>query len=292
MLDVSIIIALLGAMSAFLFAVSLIPTKNTLTQRLEELERRREAASDGNANTLSRIIDEVFSSEKSGNLARKLIEAGWYTVSPRQIVLRMIAGGIAGIVLVLLITRFIHIEMPPLFIGLIDIVVFVAACYAPMALLQRAIEERKNQVQRSLPDFLDMVASTVMAGLSVNAALSYAIDSAPGALGDELKEALSEVRLGRSRADALKAAARRLNQPEFSTTISAITQAERLGANVSKILGELAEDVRNHRVMIVEEHAAKLPVMMVFPMAFFFLPSLFVLIFGTLLANYFAQPGR
>jgi tight adherence protein C len=55
------------------------------------------------------------------------------------------------------------------------------------------------------------------------------------------------------------------------------------------VLGELADDVRNHRVMMVEEHAAKLPVMMVFPMAFFFLPSLFVMIFGTLVANYFAS---
>jgi tight adherence protein C len=290
--DVSILIALLGAASAFLFAISLIPTKNTLTQRLEELERRREAASDGNAGTLTKIIDEVFSSEKTGELSRKLIEAGWYTVSPRQIVLRMIAGGFAGVVLVLLLGRVLHAQLPVLFTVLVDAIVFISACYAPMWLLERAVEERKNQVQRALPDFLDMVASTVMAGLSVNSALTYAIDSAPGALGDELKEALSEVRLGRSRADALKAAAKRLNQPEFTTTISAITQAERLGANVSKILGELAEDVRNHRIMVVEEHAAKLPVMMVFPMAFFFLPSLFVLIFGTLLANYFSQPTR
>jgi tight adherence protein C len=287
--DISILIALLGATSAFLFAVSLVPSKNTLTQRLEELEARRQAASDGNQGTLERILDEVFSAEKTGELQRKLIEAGWYTVAPRQIILRMVAGGIAGVVIVLLLSRFIHIHIPPLLLAVLDIAVFIAACYAPMSMLQRAIEARKQQVQRALPDFLDMVASTVTAGLSVNAALGYAIDAAPGALGDELKEALSEVRLGRSRADALKAAAKRLNQPEFTTTISAITQAERLGANVSKVLGEVADDVRNHRIMMVEEHAAKLPVLMVFPMAFFFLPSLFVMIFGTLVANYFAS---
>jgi tight adherence protein C len=287
--DVSILIALLGAASAFLFAISLIPSKNTLTQRLEELERRRQAASDGSQGTLERIINEVFSAEKTGELQKKLIEAGWYTVTPRQIILRMIAGGFAGIVLVLLLSRLIHVHISPLLMLVLDLAVFVAACYAPMSMLQRAIDARKQQVQKALPDFLDMVASTVTAGLAVNAALGYAIDAAPGALGEELKEALSEVRLGRARADALKAAAKRLNQPEFTTTISAITQAERLGANVSKVLGELADDVRNHRVMMVEEHAAKLPVMMVFPMAFFFLPSLFVMIFGTLVANYFAQ---
>lgn len=288
MLDISVLIALLGATSAFLFAISLVPSKNTLTQRLEELERRRQAASDGSQTTLDKILNEVFSAEKTTELQRKLIEAGWYTVSPRQIILRMVAGGIAGIVLVLLFGRFVHLHVNPLMMVVLDLVVFVAAFYAPMMSLQRAIDKRKTEVQRALPDFLDMVASTVTAGLSVNASLGYAIDAAPGALGDELKEALSEVRLGRARADALKAAAKRLNQSEFTTTISAITQAERLGANVSKVLGELADDVRNHRIMMVEEHAAKLPVLMVFPMAFFFLPSLFVMIFGTLVANYFS----
>jgi tight adherence protein C len=290
MTGMSLLIALLGAMSAFLFAVSLIPSKNTLTQRLEELEARRQTASDGNPGTLEKIIDEIFSAEKADALSRKLIEAGWYTVTPRQMILRMIAGGIAGVVIVLLIARFIPSGVPGALLLLLEVGVFVGACYLPMSLLNRAMEARKADVQQTLPDFLDMVASTVHAGLSINASLSYAIDAAPGALGDELKEALSEVRLGRARAEALKAAAKRLNQPAFTTTISAITQAERLGANVSKVLGELADDVRNHRIMVVEEHAAKLPVMMIFPMAFFFLPSLFTMIFGTLAANYFSQP--
>ncbi|MHB8306323.1 MAG: type II secretion system F family protein, partial [Vulcanimicrobiaceae bacterium] len=160
--------------------------------------------------------------------------------------------------------------------------------YAPLSMLQRAVEARKIAVQKALPDFLDMVATTVQAGLSVNAALAYAIDAAPGALGEEITSALSEIRLGRSRSDALRAAAERLQQQQFSTTISAITQAERLGTDIAKVLNELAEDVRNQRVMLVEEMAAKLPVKMVMPMALFMLPSLFVVIFGALAANYLA----
>jgi tight adherence protein C len=284
-----IVIPLLGALSVFLFAISLIPSKNRLTLRLEELEARRQTASDGNAGTLEKIIEEVFSAEQADSLSKKLVEAGWYTITPQQMLLRMIAGGIAGLVLVLVLTRAVQVNAPPVLLVVAGFAIFAAACYAPMSMLERAIEARKASVQQGLPDFLDMVASTVHAGLSVNAALAYAIDAAPGALGDEMKEALSEVRLGRARADALKAAAKRLNQPEFSTSITAITQAERLGANVSKVLGELADDVRNHRIMAVEEHAAKLPVKMIFPMAFLFMPALFVMIFGTLAANYFSQ---
>ena len=110
------------------------------------------------------------------------------------------------------------------------------------------------------------------------------------ALGEEIKEALSEIRFGRSRSEALRAAAERANQPEFKAAILAISQAERLGSNVSKVLSELAEDTRHHRVMTVEEMAAKLPVKMVFPMVFFMLPAIIVVIFGSLAANYFASP--
>jgi tight adherence protein C len=171
------------------------------------------------------------------------------------------------------------------------VILFCGITYAPISMLNRAMEKRKEQVQKQLPDFLDMIASTVQAGLSLNASLAYAVDSAPGALGDEIKEALAEIRLGRARSEALKAAADRLNQQEFTTTVAAITQAERLGANVGKILSELADDTRTHRILIVEEFAAKLPVKMVFPMAFFLLPALFVIIFGSLIVNYIAHQG-
>ncbi|MDQ6931999.1 MAG: type II secretion system F family protein, partial [Candidatus Eremiobacteraeota bacterium] len=73
------------------------------------------------------------------------------------------------------------------------------------------------------------------------------------------------------------------------TMITAITQAEKLGANISKVLNEIAEDTRHQRIMLVEEQAAKLPVKMVFPMAFFMLPSLFVIIFGAVAAKLLAK---
>ncbi len=155
--------------------------------------------------------------------------------------------------------------------------------------MQRSIKRcrrAKRKCKERFPIFWTWSARRCKPGLSVNQALAYAIDAAPGALGEEIKAALSEIRLGRARSDALKAAAERLQQQQFSSTVTAITQAERLGTNISKVLNELAEDVRNHRIMLVEEHAAKLPVKMVFPMAMFMLPALFVVIFGALMANY------
>lgn len=283
-------IPILGATCVFLFVMSVIPTKTPLAQTLEALEARVHASSAENANNpLERVLAEIVPQTRSASLLRKLMEAGWYHITPAQMVLRMFAGVCAGVALAMLVGRLLHLA--PMLVLAAQVLALVAAGYAPMAMLNRAVEARKFEVQRSLPDFLDMISSTVQAGLSVNAALSYAVDAAPGALGAEIKEALAEIRLGRGKAEALKSAAYRLNQQEFTTTIAAITQAERLGANVAKVLTELADDTRAHRIMAVEEHASKLPVKMVFPMAFFLLPALFVIIIGTLAANYVAQRG-
>jgi len=215
------------------------------------------------------------------------MEAGWYTVTPAQMGARIVAFGCFGLIVSFVLLAFIHASVTMTIV--ISLMLGAGAAYLPFSSLERACEARKRQVQKTLPDFLDMVATTVQAGLSVNAALVYSIDAAPGALGEEIKATLSEMRLGRSRIEALRGAAERLQQQQFTTTVTAITQAERLGANISNVLNELAEDVRNQRIMLVEEHAAKLPVKMIFPMALFMLPAIFVVIFGALVANYFTQ---
>ncbi len=287
--DFAIIIAVLGAVSAFLFTVSFIPSKSALSKTLEQLESRTTVRQPEKSGKLEQFVARALPEENRSRLAQRLLEAGWYTVTPVQMVLRTAASLLAAVVFIILYAHYVH--LPPFVFYMLAAALFCAIVYAPTSMLNRAVERRKDDVQRTLPDFLDMIASTVQAGLSLNAALAYAVDAAPGAVGEEIKEALTEIRLGRARADALKGAADRLRQEEFTTMVAAITQAERLGANVGKILTELADDTRSHRILIVEEHAAKLPVKMVFPMAFFLLPALFTIIFGSLIVNYLSHRG-
>ncbi|HEY8313881.1 MAG TPA: type II secretion system F family protein [Candidatus Baltobacteraceae bacterium] len=268
-------IPLVGGISIFLFAMSLIPQKSPLTLQLEEIKGRNLTGPQVNRFA---VIEKIFGDEGRGRVQKQLIEAGWYTVTPAQIGARMAAGAIVGIAAGVLLMVLLH-KFNPLFLAIAAILAAVGT-YAPMVLMTRAIDSRKLSVQKALPDFLDMVATTVQAGLSMNAALAYATQAAPGALGEEVKETLSQMRLGRSRVDALRAMSARVNQEELNSTISAITQAEKLGANISKVLCELAEEVRNRRIMLVEEQAAKLPIKMIFPMAFCLLPALFAIIFG------------
>ena len=191
-----------------------------------------------------------------------------------------------GAFVTLLVWRFFDLDTTWL-LPLMALFVFCGG-YAPFFMLNRACETRKAQIQKALPEFLDMVASTVQAGLALNSALGYAVDAVTGPLGDEIKEALSEIRLGRARADALKAVGERTNHPALRNALRVMTQAERLGANIAKMLNDLAQDARHQRLMLVEEIAAKLPVKMVFPMVFFMIPAIVTIIFGAVAANYFA----
>ena len=86
----------------------------------------------------------------------------------------------------------------------------------------------------------------------------------------------------------LKAVGERTNHPALRNALRVMTQAERLGANIAKMLNDLADDARHQRLMLVEEIAAKLPVKMVFPMVFFMIPAIVTIIFGAVAANYFA----
>ncbi|MGH7708262.1 MAG: type II secretion system F family protein, partial [Vulcanimicrobiaceae bacterium] len=127
------------------------------------------------------------------------------------------------------------------------------------------------------------------AGLAFNQALGYAHEVATGALHEEINAVLSEIRLGRSRGDALKSMADRVRVLDISTTVTAVVQAERLGSNLSSVLTELADEARNRRMMRAEEIAALMPIKMVIPMALFMLPALFVMIFGPVVAQYFSS---
>ena len=84
--------------------------------------------------------------------------------------------------------------------------------------------------------------------------------------------------------------AERVNEDSTTTMVTAVVQAEKLGSNLSVVLGELAKETRDRRWMRAEEKAAQLPIKMILPMALFMIPSLYLMIFGPVIAR--AVSGR
>jgi tight adherence protein C len=275
------VITILFMASVFLFSLSLVPQRSEVSKRLEELEGLKW---DPKTTSRSEVLGRIFSNSQRTQLQQQLMEAGWYKISPSQVAARIIGGAGLGLSFGLAICA---LTGSWTFIFLLSIgMLTLGGAYLPYGQLKSAIKSRKSALMRGLPDFLDMLASTVQAGLAFNGALGYAADVTSGALREEIEAVLSEIRLGRSRADALRSMAMRVRQPDISSMVTAVVQAERLGSNLGGVLNELAEEARNKRMMLAEEMAALMPVKMVIPMALFMLPALFVMIFGGVVARY------
>ncbi|MBD5635827.1 MAG: type II secretion system F family protein [Candidatus Eremiobacteraeota bacterium] len=271
------------AIAAGLLAISLVKGKGDVAKRLEELEGLRWEGGASRAQAFERIFNQA----QRTKLQQQLHEAGWYSVTPAKMAARMIAGAVFGLTLGVCLTTYFQTTDISFLGG--TVLLTIIGAYAPQAQLKKAIKARKIAIQKALPDLLDMLASTVQAGLAFNAALASAQEATVGPLGDEIKAVLSEVRLGRSRADALKSMATRVRPAQLSTTVTAIVQAARLGSNLATVLEELAEEVRNRRMIRAEEIANLMPTKMIIPMALFMLPALFVVIFGGVVAQYLTQ---
>jgi tight adherence protein C len=272
-------IAVLGALSIFLIAISMIPSTNRLKTRIHKLERIREPSLSQRA----ALIDQIVSTEHKSNLRNRLNEAGWYEVTPTSLALRGVGAYGGGICVAILLVFVLHNTALAAGIG---VLIALISWRVPSMALSRAIKARKELIGRDLPEFLDLLTSTVQAGLSLNAAMLAAADAATGPLRTELDSTLSEIRLGRSREEALNALADRANEPSLSMTVSAIVQAERLGTDLTGVLIEVAKESRDRRWMRAEERAAQLPIKMIIPMALFMIPSLYLMIFGPVIAEF------
>lgn len=150
----------------------------------------------------------------------------------------------------------------------------------PNLWLRSRIQARQKEIQRVLPDALDLLTISVEAGLGFEAALVRVTQKSRSALSDEFAHALAEMRMGVTRRDALAAIVTRTDVPDVATFIAAIIQADQLGVSIARVLHTQAAQMRTQRRLRAEELAHKAPVKMVFPMIFLIFPALYVIILG------------
>jgi tight adherence protein C len=152
--------------------------------------------------------------------------------------------------------------------------------FGPELILRSKTQQRQKQIQRALPDALDLLVISVEAGLGFDAAIQRLVDKRDDALATEFGRVLAEMRVGRSRRDALKDMVQRTQVPDLNNFVGAILQAEQLGVSVTKVLSVQAEQMRTVRRQRAEEKAAQLQLKLIFPLAIFIFPALCVVIMG------------
>jgi tight adherence protein C len=142
------------------------------------------------------------------------------------------------------------------------------------------VKKRQHLILLQIPDSLDLLTISVRAGLGFDAALAKVVEKLEGPLTDEFRRALAEVRVGKTRREALRDIVPRTEVPPLTNFIGAIIQAEQLGVSISKVLQVQSEQLRIERRQRAEEMAAKAPIKMLFPLVGCIFPSLFIIILG------------
>jgi len=142
------------------------------------------------------------------------------------------------------------------------------------------IKKRSMEMILQLPDALDLLTISVEAGLGFDAALAKVVEKMEGPLVTEFRQALAEIRMGRTRREALRDIVARADAQPVSNFIGAIVQAEQLGVPIAKVLQIQSQQLRIERRQRAEEAAAKAPVKMLFPMVGCIFPTIFIVILG------------
>jgi tight adherence protein C len=162
---------------------------------------------------------------------------------------------------------------------------------APEFWLGGKAKKRSFQMVLQLPDALDLLTISVEAGLGFDAALAKVVEKMEGPLVNEFRQALAEIRMGRSRRDALRDVVLRADSQPISNFIGAIVQAEQLGVPIAKVLQIQSQQLRVERRQRAEEMAAKAPVKMLFPMVGCIFPTIFIVILGPAVVTIMSGPG-
>jgi len=151
---------------------------------------------------------------------------------------------------------------------------------APEFWLGRRIRRRQRLILRAIPDTLDLLTISVRAGLGFDAALGKVTEKMQGPVSDEFRRGLAEIRMGKTRREALRAIVARTEVAALTSFIGAVIQAEQLGVSISKVLEVQSEQLRIERRQRAEEMAAKAPIKMLLPLVGCIFPALFVVILG------------
>lgn len=157
----------------------------------------------------------------------------------------------------------------------------------PKLFLNDMIKKRHHSIVRTLPDILDLITLSMEAGIDFTAAIAKVtskMEKVP--LIEELIIMQQGIRLGQSRMNSMKDMIARVQEPNLSTVVTALIQAEQLGSSLGPVLRVQSEQMRIKRFQLAEKMAQQAPIKMLFPLIFFILPSIFLMLFGPILLQY------
>jgi tight adherence protein C len=216
-------------------------------------------------------------------IREKLISAGMYETSPRKILGYQVLASI-GLALIMF-------WLIPLMGGSIIWTVLLTAAaavggwLAPPYYVELKRRSRMTQIDRQMPDMIDLLVVTIEAGLGILASMRVASTTMPDPLGQELRLTLQEQRMGLTVQQAIESLGNRCDTPNMRIFVRSLTQGERLGVSIATTMRNLSVEMRKRRKAAAEERAQKMPIKMLFPLILFIFPAMFIVILVPMAIN-------
>ncbi|MGQ9597815.1 MAG: type II secretion system F family protein [Anaerolineae bacterium] len=163
-----------------------------------------------------------------------------------------------------------------LFTGVMGLLGF----FLPVIWLGRRIQSRQSEIVKALPDALDLLTISVEAGLPFDGAMQRVAEKWDNEISKAFRRLLNEMRMGKSRREALRDMADRMEVPDVTSFVAALIQADQLGISIAKILRIQSEQMRIKRRQRAEEKAQQAPIKMLIPMTFLIFPTILIVILG------------
>ena len=163
---------------------------------------------------------------------------------------------------------------------LIPVLALIGFFY-PDLWIRGKIDLRQKEVIMSMPFCVDMLALSVEAGLDFVAAMAKVIEKAKtNALTEEFENVIREIKIGASRAEALRNLAWRIDLIQISSFAATLIAADSVGASIGPILKSLALEIRQKKSAEIEKAGATAATKILFPMMFLIIPSVLLIVFA------------
>ena len=305
MIMVGTVLSGLAAFAMVLAIYAAVTIRDPMAKRVKVLEARREQLKAGivtsSTKKRTRLTRRTGSTDRvKENLSKlnvlqdsqikaieqKLAHAGYrnkelaYFIIGFRAIMPVVLGGLAGLSIYVL-------ELWPDWSPMMRFGVFagvlIASYKGPEIYLGNKAAKRTKEIQKGLPDALDLLVICAEAGLTVDAAFNRVakeLGRAYPELGDEFALTAIELSFLNERKMAFNNLAFRVNLEAVKGVVTTMIQTERYGTPLASALRVLSAESRDERMMRAEEKAARLPAIMTVPLIVFILPTLFVVILG------------
>jgi tight adherence protein C len=247
----------------------------------------------GRVDSLAAMVGEFVTSRMKriheDNLRRELQTAGLYTMTARKFMGYRLLSTMALPGLWLWFASTTGAGPLRFVVGLLF--AFVFGWQGPILIVRRRSRKRLEAIDAEMPELIDLLVTTVEAGVAFSGSLRLAATRFHGALGDELRLALQEQEMGLSANEALTNMLARADTGAMRSFVRSILQGETLGVSIGKIKRDLSIEMRKRRRQLAEERVQKAPTKLIFPLVFLIFPGMFVVLLGPAALQILAMIG-